>query len=266
MTGIKILVIVMLSVIIIASPVFADPCSTEISDTKVTGVSQCLLIKQHGPIDPTTILIWLHGDVSAGGPAKYHFPLAQQAAADFIAEKVLSVAVVRPGYPDGSGESSSVSFFQSGRYDHYTEENIKEVGAVIEKLRLKYKPKSLILVGHSGGAATAAVLLGMKPQLADAAVLVACPCELASWRSGQRAWSKSQNPIQWVDKVSTSVKVVALTGTKDNNTSPDLAKIYVDSLKSRGVDATFRPIVDATHNSAFSSPEVFDAISKLLPR
>lgn len=252
--------------IIIVSSAFADPCSTEISDTKVTGVSQCLLIKQYGPADPNVILIWLHGDVSAGGPAEYHFPVAQKAAEDFYADKVLSVAVVRPGYPDGSGESSSVSFFQSGRSDHYTEENIEEVGAAIEKLRFKYKPKSVIIIGHSGGAATAAVLLGMKPQLADAAVLVACPCELVSWRSGRRAWGRSQNPIKWVDKVSTSTKVVALTGTKDENTSPDLAKTYVDSLKLRGVDAIFRPIVDATHNNAFRSPEVFDAISKLLPR
>jgi predicted esterase len=255
-----------LSGIIITSSAFADPCSTEISDTKVTGISQCLLIKQFGPADPNIILIWLHGDVSAGGPAKYHFPLAQKAAEDFAANKVLSVAIIRPGYPDGSGASSSVSFSQGGRSDHYTEENINEVGAAIEKLRLKYKPKSVIIVGHSGGAATAAVLLGMRPQLADAAVLVACPCELTIWRSGRRAWGKSQNPIQWVDKVSTSTKVIALTGTKDVNTPPNLAKIYIDSLKSRGVDATFRPIADATHNSAFRSLEVFDAISKLLPR
>jgi predicted esterase len=265
MLNIKQLFITSLFSLMIVSPVFADPCNTEISDTKVTGVSQCLLIRQYGPADPTVMLIWLHGDVSAGGPAKYHFPLAQKAAEDFAVDKVLSVAVVRPGYPDGSGESSSVSFFQNRRYDHYTEENIKEVGAVIEKLRLKYKPKSLIIVGHSGGAAIAAVLLGMKPQLADAAVLVACPCELVSWRSGQREWNRSQNPIQWADKVSPSVKVVALTGTKDVNTSPYLAIAYVDSLKSRGVDATFRPIGDATHNSAFGSPEIFDAISKLLP-
>jgi pimeloyl-ACP methyl ester carboxylesterase len=256
---------VALLVIIIASSAFAEPCSTEISDTKVTGVSQCLLIKQYGPADPTVLLIWLHGDVSDGGPANFHFPLAQKAAEDFAADKVLSVAIVRPGYPDGSGESSTVSFSQSGRSDHYTKENIEEVGAAIEKLRFKYKPKSLIIVGHSGGAATAAVLLGMKPQLADAAVLVACPCELVSWRSGRRAWSRSQNPSGWIDKVSTSTKVVALTGTKDDNTSPDLAKIYVDLLKSRGVDAIFRPIVNSTHRSAFISPEVFDAISNLLP-
>jgi pimeloyl-ACP methyl ester carboxylesterase len=212
------------------------------------------------------MIVWLHGDVSSGGPANYHFSLAQKAAEDFASDNVMSVALVRPGYPDGSGESSSVSFFHSGRSDHYTRENIAEVGAAIEALRSKYTPNFVIIVGHSGGAATAAVLLGMKPQLADAAVLVSCPCELVSWRNGGRAWARSENPYGWAEKVSASTKVIALTGTRDNNTTPDLARIYVDLLKSRGIDASFQPIAESTHNSAIRSSEVSGAIAKLLHR
>jgi pimeloyl-ACP methyl ester carboxylesterase len=178
----------------------------------------------------------------------------------------MSVALVRPGYPDGSGASSSVSFLHGGRADHYTQENIAEVGAVIEKLRLKFNPKSVIIVGHSGGAATAAVLLGMKPQVVDAAVLVSCPCELVSWRSGRRQWGRSENPTRWAEKIPPSTRVIALTGTKDDNTSPNLAIAYVDLLRSRGLDATFQSIAEATHNSALRSPEIFDAIATLLPR
>jgi pimeloyl-ACP methyl ester carboxylesterase len=152
-----------------ATDAFAEPCGTESSDTNVSGVSQCLLMRQYGTAQPTTMIVWLHGDVSSGGPANYHYSLAKKASEDFAADRVLSIALVRPGYPDGSGESSSVSFFHSGRWDHYTQENIAEVGAAIEALRRKYTPNIVILVGHSGGAATAAVLLGMKPQLAEAA-------------------------------------------------------------------------------------------------
>lgn len=245
---------------------YAAPCTPDDFETRVTGVSQCLLMRRYGPAEPSAMVVWLHGDVSSGGPANYHFALAQKTAENLSASNVLSVALVRPGYPDGTGASSSVSFLHGGRFDHYTQENIAEVGAAIEKLRLKFKPNSVILVGHSGGAATAAVLLGMKPQLADAAVLVSCPCDLVSWRSGRREWSRSENPTRWAEKIAPSTRVIAFTGTKDDNTLPNLASTYIDLLRSRGIDATFHAIEGATHNSAPRSPEVFDAIAKLLHR
>ncbi len=257
-----------LFVVLGATNAYAAPCEAEDFETKVTGVSQCLLIRRYGPAEPMAIVVWLHGDVSSGGPANYHFRLAQKAAEDFSASNVMSVALVRPGYPDGSGASSTVSFHHSGRSDHHARENIAEVGAVIEKLRLKYKPESVIIVGHSGGAATAAVLLGMKPQLAEAAVLVACPCELVAWRSSgsRRPWGNSENSTRWAEKIGASTKVIALTGAKDDNTPPSLASNYVDLLRSRGIDASFQVVAEATHNSALRSVEVFDAIAKLLPR
>ena len=241
--------------VLMATTACASPCETDDFETKVTGLSQCLLIKRYGPTDPTVLVVWLHGDVSSGGPANYHFRLAQKTAERLSASNVMSVALVRPGYPDGEGATSTVSLLNSGRSDHYTQENIAEVGAVIEKLRAKYRPKSVIIVGHSGGAATAAVLLGMKPQLAEAAVLVACPCELVSWRRRQarREWTRSENPT----------RIIALTGSRDDNTPPDLAKTYVELLRSRGIDTTFQAIDGATHNSAVESAEVYDAIARL---
>jgi acetyl esterase/lipase len=77
-------------------------------------------------------------------------------------------------------------------------------------------------------------------------------------------WSRSENPIEWAEKVSLSAKVVALTGSRDSNTSVDLAKAYVDALRARGIDATFLEIAGATHNSAFRSPEIIQTITKLL--
>ena len=247
-----------------ATTASADPCATDDFETRVSGVSQCLLMRRYGPADPAAMVVWLHGDVSSGGPASYHFPIAQKAAGDLASQRVLSVALVRPGYPDGSGESSTVSFTNGGRSDHYTKDNVSEVGAAIEKLRARYKPKTVILVGHSGGAATAAVLLGMKPQLAEGAVLVSCPCEITRWRAGRRAWDRSENPLAWAGKVPASTRVIALTGTNDDNTGQELSTLYVAALAARGIDAVFAPIAGATHNSAFRSPKVTDAISKLI--
>jgi pimeloyl-ACP methyl ester carboxylesterase len=221
-------------------------------------------MRRYGSNDPESLIVWLHGDVSSGGPANYHFAPAERAALEFADQNVLSVALVRPGYPDGSGESSSVAFLHSGRSDHYTQENLVQVATAIERLKARFKARRVIAVGHSGGAATVAVLLGMKPGLVDGAVLVACPCDLFAWRAGRQPWGRSESPSAWVGKVSPTVKVSALTGDADANTQPELARIYIDQLRSRGIDASFTTIPQATHNSSFRSPEVFSAVRAFL--
>jgi len=104
----------------------------------------------------------------------------------------------------------------------------------------------------------------MTPQLAEGAVLVSCPCEIGQWREGRRPWERSENPLAWTGKAAASARVIALTGTSDDNTGPELAKAYVAALKARGVDATFGAIAGATHNGAFRSQEVTDAIARLI--
>jgi pimeloyl-ACP methyl ester carboxylesterase len=258
----------LLAVLILFVPVtgaFGAPCQTEDFENKVSGESECLLMRRYGSAKPTTMVVWLHGNVSSGGPANSHFRIAQKATADFAAENVLAVALVRPGYPDGTGEYSSGNDW--GRADNWPQATIAEIGTVIERLRLRYKPGTVIIVGHSGGAAITAVLLGMKPHLAEAAILVGCPCDVFTWRAGRRgpAWV-SENPMQWIDKVSPAAKVTVLTGSRDNTTPPGLGRTYVEGLKARGIDAAFQLVPDAGHIDILGSPAVSDAIARLLRR
>lgn len=240
-------------------------CQTEDYSTAVSGMYGCLVIKKYGAVDgpvPQGMLVWLHGDLAGGGPADYLFPLAEEAAADFSPDNILSIALVRPGYPDGSGKYSAGNIYT--RHDTYTKENIAAVGTAIERLRLKYRPKRLIIVGDGGGAAVAAVLLGMKPGLADGAVLVSCPCDLVRWRMGKSSWPHSENPTSWVSKISPNTKVVVLTGADDSDTLPIMALRYVDVLKSKGVNAVFQMLDDENHASAIRSDAVRQAIGRLL--
>jgi pimeloyl-ACP methyl ester carboxylesterase len=249
----------------LAGNAVAAACDSDDFVTKVTGVHECIVMRRYGAVaagPPKAILVWLHGDVSSGGPADYHFRIAEKAATDFAAEGVLSIALVRPGYADGAGNVSGGNNY--GRSDQYTVGNIEEVGAAITRLRDKFAPVRMIIIGHSGGATTAAVLLGMQPDLADGVVLVSCPCDLGAWRMGRRTWVRSEDPMRWATKARAPVKVVALTGSQDDNTSPELARTFVAALKTRGVDAAFELVPGATHNSAFSSPEVAHAIGVLL--
>jgi hypothetical protein len=108
--------------------------------------------------------------------------------------------------------------------------------------------------------------MGMKPQLAEAAILVSCPCDLVAWRVGRARWVRSENPIQWSDTVNVAAKIIALTGTKDSTTSPEVVTGYIKQLKDRGVDAIFQPIPDVEHANALESEAVSDAVGRLLHR
>jgi pimeloyl-ACP methyl ester carboxylesterase len=257
-------IVLALALVMLTQDALAATCATDDFERHVSGVSQCLLMRRFGASEPDSMVVWIHGDASAGGPANTHFAIAEAATSPLEASKVLSVALVRPGYPDGSGESSSVSLLHGGRVDHYTKENLGEVAGAIERLRARFKPKRVVVVGHSGGAATTAALLGMRPGLFEAAVLVSCPCDLVAWRVGRRPYSASEDPIRWADRVSTSARVIALTGAADRNTSPALARSFVDALVSRGIDARLTILPDRDHASAFAAPEVVDSVRQLL--
>jgi pimeloyl-ACP methyl ester carboxylesterase len=244
----------------------AAPCEADDAGDRITGVEQCLLFRLFGPPDADALVVWLHGDVGSGGPADYHFAHAQRTVETFAAQQVASVALVRPGYPDGSGQASSVNLFHSGRRDHYTRTNLAEVAGAIRNLRTRLKPRTVVVVGHSGGAATAAVILGLAPDVVDAAVLVACPCDLVAWRRGasRSPWARSENPIRWVDQVPATARVVALTGSRDDNTRSALAVAYVEALRARGIEASFEEIAGAGHNDALRAPQVEGALGHLL--
>ncbi|MBI4763620.1 MAG: alpha/beta fold hydrolase [Deltaproteobacteria bacterium] len=257
--------LIVLYLLLISVGAYAAPCEREDFETRVSGGTECLLMRRYGSLKPTTMVLWIHGNITSGGPANSHFRIAQKVAEDHTSENVLALALVRPGYPDGTGKSSSGNDY--GRADNWSRATIDDIGAAIERLRDKYKPSTVLLVGHSGGAAIAAVLLGMKPQLAEGAVLVACPCDLITWRAGRRGgtWI-SEDPMRWIDKVSPTVKVIALTGSRDDTTAPELARTYIEGLKARGIDAHFQIVPGLGHVDLITSPAVEKATSKLIHR
>jgi predicted esterase len=259
----KMCVIMLISLLTLSVDAIASPCESEDFETKVSGKSECLLMRRYGSVEPKALIVWLHGNVSEGGPASSHFRLAEKAASDLAADRVLAVALVRPGYPDGTGAYSSGS--DNGRADNWRRPTVLEIGTVIERLKSKFKPDITIVVGHSGGAAIVAVLLGMQPGLVNAAILIGCPCDMTSWRLGRsRTPWMSEDPLAWISQVKQSTKIIALTGSRDNTTAPGLAKTYIESLQKRGIKAVFRVVPDAGHIDVLKSQAITDAIAELL--
>lgn len=208
------------------------------------------------------VVVVLHGDVSKGGPADYHYAFAKKVAQQN--KGVTAVALLRPGYADRRGLKSGGS--HNGRRDHYTKRNNDLVAQALTAIKKTYGAKKLVVVGHSGGAAQAGAILGRYPGLISGAVLVSCPCNIGAWRASRNksAWSRSQSPHRFVKKVRRGTPVVLITGTKDNNTTPKLAQDYVAAAKAAGVRATFVPANGAGHGFNRMSGKAASAVKSLV--
>jgi predicted esterase len=181
-----------------------------------------------------TLVVAIHGDGSDGGPSDYMASFVRGLARP----GVVGVVLVRPGYATADGRISGGS--TNGRRDNYTAGNVAAVGAAIGALRARHRAGRVVVVGHSGGAAIAGVLIGQRPGLIQGAVLAACPCDVPRWRTTRSGpWPRSLSPHSFAGGVSRATRVVAITGASDTNTTPDLAEAYVRALAARGVPARF---------------------------
>ena len=228
----------------------ACPAGSSIKDW-VQGGKLCLAAATYGAEaagDSPALVVVVHGDTSGGGPADYHFDFARSVAQP----GVVAVALLRPGYPDRAGRTSEGQ--DLGRRDSYTPDYIGAVGLAIDTLKKEYRPNRVILIGHSGGSAYVGVLLGSRPDIANDAILVSCPCDVRRWREqrGGGAWTRSQSPSGFSAKIPLAVRLVAITGSSDDNTPPQLAQDYVAGLVKRGLKASFVAVLESGHN--FSRP------------
>ena len=191
------------------------------------------------------VVVVLHGDVSKGGPANYHYKFAKSLAK--ANKGVTTIALLRPGYSDGKGNKSGGS--NSRRRDHYTKTNNDLVASALKSIKATYKPRKLIVVGHSGGAAQTGVIIGRYPGLINTAVLVSCPCDIAKWRKAKNAseWPKSQSPHKYVRNVPRSTRIYVVNGSRDSNTKAKQAQEYVALAKSAGLPISYHEVRGAEH-------------------
>lgn len=235
----------------------------------------CLVIRTLPPaqasarITPKVLVVFLHGD--NGGRIELK---ADSGAAAMLAEKLqaVTVAVQRPGYRSELGVSDG----QSGPGDDdYTPQNVGIVADALAQLRSLNPGKKILLVGHSGGAATAGLLASRFPNSADAYLLAACPCDVPAWRqwrgsSAEKkgAWT-SLSPLAEAGKMPPATLISLVVGNKDENTLPLFSESYARALQARGVKTRVTYAMNATHVSVLRSPEFFmlagelaDALSK----
>jgi pimeloyl-ACP methyl ester carboxylesterase len=191
--------------------------------------------------------------------------------ADWNAAAIVAAGVLRPGYSDSSGDRS---FGEMGLAvgDNYTPEVVDAVATAARSLETSHDARAVVLVGHSGGAAIVANIIGRHPGLADAALLVACGCDPEAWRARMYArgpspiWdgpTGSLLPLSLVDGVASAALVRLLVGEADDVALPQDSRKYAEALQARGVDARTTVVPGLGHN-ILMTPDSFRALSALV--
>jgi predicted esterase len=203
-----------------------------------------------GPANP--LIVVLHGDAPFANPA-YQYKFAADVARQVPGSAV--VALLRPGYGDPFGaRSDGDRGFATG--ENYTAEVVDDVAAAIQLLRTQYSAASIILVGHSGGAAIAADLAARNHRLVQQVFLVGCPCDLAAFRMhmARQQWSPiwllpvdSLSPDLTLEQMDRSTTITAIAGAKDPVTPPQYAQAYIEKALRRGIAASMIILPDQGH-------------------
>ena len=239
--------------------------------TTVSGGEACWAIHviNDGGIEPgQPLVVFLHGDAEPVGKSGRYGKSTRRMLRKLKSKNINTILIARPGcereLPTGL---VTTGIDVSCRGNNYTPEVLDGLAAALKALKAHYKPSKLILLGHSGGAMISGILLGRTPGLAQGAVLVGWGCDTGEWRdwrnysAGKRGeWDESLSAIDFVGKVPVKTKIVALTGSKDQNTLPKFGKMCTDKLIARGVAARFEVLEGWGHGSALRSDDVTEAV------
>lgn len=251
----------------------SDPatCQGTVGRDWVHGGPECLHIQTYRSAGLTThpdLVVVLHGDAPFNNPS-YQYELARDVSADN--DDVIAVALLRPGYTDASGNRSSGTRGHTTG-DNYTPDVIDAIVGAITSLANAYRPAHVILVGHSGGATIAADIIARYPNVASAAVLVSCPCDVPVFRAHMSAlqhnpmWRlpvRSLSPMELASNINSSTRVRLVIGSSDEIASPSLSREYAAKLRQNRVRVSLTELPGAGHE-IFLDPRVREVIKATL--
>jgi predicted esterase len=246
-------------------------CRSPVEDEWVRGGPECLHFQLYRSAALSTrpdLVVVLHGDAPFTNPS-YQYALARRISSE--TDNVIAVGLLRPGYTDAEGYRSSGT---RGRAvgDNYTPEIIDAITQAIQAMIDAYLPGRVFVVGHSGGSAIAADLIGRHPGLANGAVLVSCPCDVPSWRLHMdsvqhlpiwRTAIRSLSPLDLASHVDPRTTVRVVVGTMDSVTPDRLSHAYAERLKAHGVPVESIDIPGVGHE-IFLDGRVAKVIEELL--
>ena len=224
---------------------YTNSCEEADNLSWVSGDRHCFAIRTFKPakmVARPILRIYIHGDYRRGGPVDYMYNYALRTPSGIV-----SVALLRLGNWDFEGRQSSEKSY--GSIGDETAEDVDEVATAVRRLKEHHKASRVIMIGHSGGANTSAVMLGRHPGVADAALLAGCACDKVAkaMHRNRSVRDEDLSPIDYVDKIPLNARIVAVTGSRDNTNPASICEPYIARLKERGVSARLEIVEGAKH-------------------
>ncbi len=230
------------------------------------GKNKCIAILNLGKIEKgkKNLIVFLHGDGSLNSP-RPGIPKKSQIrfAKELINDDNNIFLFARPGYFIRERGSSEEDRYSSGPRNaikstvvNYDWKNFQILAPALQNLKKYYKPKKLILIGHSGGAYQGGTIHGKVPGLVDINILISCPCdwEIRKKLSNGKKW-ETKSQLKELKKNSPSFNYkdidlkslnILIVGKDDKNTAPGVSKYYYDLLKKKKLQVKLH-IIDGGH-------------------
>lgn len=180
------------------------------------------------------IVIVLHGDAPfVNRPDQYAF--ASNLADAAPGTRVFTV--FRPESADANEAELGVERAIAFR-DNYRLELVDDMARAIESLRARWNAPGVILVGDGGGAAVAAYVAALHPDLVQSAVLILCPCDIPALTLHRTLFAvQSLSPLQALDQMNKGTKVTVIADMNDS-LMKEVASSYVARANALGISAS----------------------------
>jgi predicted esterase len=193
------------------------------------------------PGSKSILAVFIHGSVSAGGPADYMYPYAKRFSERH--KNVIAVALLCPGYYDSKGKTSDGSD-QARRIADFS----GPISAAIQALRVKFGARKVIALGHSNGAMNLGYLIGRDPALLQGVVLVSGVYDNAAMSAFRNKPQFGLSGQDYLSGVARSTRIIAVHGTTDTTVPYSQSVNFIDAAKKRGLSADLISLTGTGHN------------------
>jgi len=246
--------------IIVVAAMFVSACvitpdySENDRQFEVEGL-QILVYGDIAKLTRPTLNIFLHGESCVADHMKYM-------AKNTVKKNALSIVMARPGCTLNGKKSTGLHH----TFDPFTTERVDAVAKATRSLKEQHDAGKVYLIGQSGGAAVAGIILGRFPELADGMVAVAFPAnipELAAYHNLVLGEYKSLSPHDYIGKIKPTASIHIIVGGKDTLIPPRLSEGYVDEARKRGLEVKYWILDGKDHNTALNTTSVWRRINNL---
>jgi len=247
-----------LSILVFSKPITEQKCNNKKGEYIFSG-GECIEYASFEGESKDKLIVIIHGAWKEGTNtlARYK-PFAENINLD---TDITTVAISLPGYSGSStNHIQALAHNKNALKMASSKKFIKFFSTLLQDLKTKYKAKELIVIAHSAGAIATATTLGYKPNLIEKAALAGGRYDIHKIKKDKNLISA----IDYIDKISKTIKILLICGTKDIISKPKVTKEFYKKAKVKGLNVQLLEIKNAKHLDLDMQEKSVEAIENMI--